>query len=221
METFLESLYFGSVPTDTEMSSGCEELAKQFMVLECDRAIEKEDQSMDLESRSVVSEQPSVSTEDASEPADAEKSAITEKHNESEEDVRLMRTEGTEVLLVENAVPSKDPNVGDVIMTEKPFEQEEDLELVAFKQQNADEMKAHQEQKCSICGELAVNHRIVIQDEDDKRRLGIPDVPANADLKFLYRCCVGGCPFHSLRFLRHARSFNFHIDKHDKVGPFH
>ncbi len=149
-----------------------------------------------------------MSTEDASEVPDAElehqgDDLIVQEGTE----IRLMRTEGSEVLLIENARHESERIGFDV----------EDLELATFKQQSIDDLKMQQEQRCSMCGEAAINHRIEIKDNDDKRRLGIPDVPANGNLRFLYRCCVGGCPFQSIRHLRHARAFNFHIDKHDKV----
>jgi hypothetical protein len=138
-----------------------------------------------------------MSTEDASE-------IPNEQPNIRHGGVELVRNDGLEVLLVEDPDPDQDQD------------SKEDIELMAVKD-NVTDIKAQQQERCAMCGEAALQHRIEIRCEDDKRRLGIPEVPANDKLKFLYRCCVGGCPFQTIRHLRHARAFNYHVNKHDMV----
>ena len=82
-------------------------------------------------------------------------------------------------------------------------------------------MKNLQFQSCNLCGENAIEHRLEIHCEEDKQRLGIPVVPANENLRFLYRCCVQGCPFHAIRHLKHAAAFHLHMQKHDPVSLFY
>ena len=94
----------------------------------------------------------------------------------------------------------------------------EDIELQSLAPKEVNVIKKLQFQRCTLCGENAVEHRLEIHCEEDKHRLGIPIVPANENLKFLYRCCVQGCPFHTIRHLRHAAAFHVHMQKHDTVS---
>ena len=75
-------------------------------------------------------------------------------------------------------------------------------------------VKGFQNQKCIGCNDSDIQHRIQVHSEEDKQRLGIPIVPANDNLKFLYRCCVQGCPFQSIRHLKNASAFHAHMQKH-------
>ena len=49
----------------------------------------------------------------------------------------------------------------------------------------------------------------------DFRRLGVPIVPSNENLKFLYKCCASGCPFQTIRYLKNVTAFHNHMQKHE------
>ena len=100
--------------------------------------------------------------------------------------------------------------------------EEEDIEIRALKPKDANiqnskfNVQSLQKQRCTMCNETGISHRILIHSEEDKRRLGIPIVPSNDSLKFLYRCCATGCPFQTVRYLRNAAAFHNHMLKHGK-----
>jgi len=120
-----------------------------------------------------------------------------------EENIRYVKTQGgIEVIVVEN------PNFA---------KEETDVELQQYKSKDWKKIESLQHQQCNVCNESGIEHRILIHCEEDKRRLGIPIVPANESLKFLYRCCVQGCPFQTIR-LKNASAFHAHMQKHSTVS---
>ena len=107
----------------------------------------------------------------------------------------------------------------EVIVVEKPagYDENQDIELQSYKSKDINMIQNLQVQKCAICHLEGLEHRILIHSEEDKTRLGIPIVPANEALKFIYRCCIQGCPFQALRHLKNATAFHMHMQKHAKV----
>ena len=206
MSDFLEALYKGAVPTDFNSFQECEKLADTLGLFQTFQTQNEEDSEV------VSNADKSASEADLEENIEEAPPEEEEPPRPVEQMVNFLKTDnGIEAfVMVENAT--------------SPFESSnnyhhQDIELqslVPKKEVNA--IKNLQYQRCSHCGENAVAHRLEIHCEEDKHRLGIPIVPANENLKFLYRCCVPGCPFHSIRHLRHAAHFHQHMRKHDTVS---
>ena len=93
------------------------------------------------------------------------------------------------------AIDKKDGKI-EVFIVEENLEdtEEEDIELFSLKSKDTNLQSAKsnirnlQKKPCNMCHEPGISHRILVNSEEDKRRLGIPIVPSNESLKFLYRC---------------------------------
>ena len=208
MSDFLEALYLGAVPTDFNSFQECEKLADNFGLFQTFQNEENED--------SVVSNV--VPTNEASEDPSVEKDPEPQEEEVPpvEQMVNFLKTDnGIEVFVMEENASTAFENT----TNKSNFNYHcEDIELQSLVPKEVNVIKNLQFQRCTLCGKNAVEHRLEIHCEEDKHRLGIPIVPANENLKFLYRCCVQGCPFHTIRHLRHAAAFHVHMQKHDTVS---
>jgi len=208
MSDFLESLYLGAVPTDLNVFEEFRNLSETFMLFS---EYERPD-SPEVKLRTVIVN-----------PRFSDK--ITSIETEEETNLKTESEKPTEDPTI-NFVKAIDEKEGkiEVFIVEENLdgETEEDIELLALKPKDTKNLQNSkfnvqnlQKKRCTMCNESGISHRILINSEEDKRRLGIPIVPSNESLKFLYRCCASGCPFQTIRYLRNAAAFHNHIQKHE------
>ena len=200
---FLEALYLGAVPTD-------------FVTY---KEIESLSQMLDLFNEGKRQDLANISDMQNFEDDEEELEEIENESHEGE-----IKTEPP-VHYVKSSIQSTGVFVIDEsgqLQLHQPNETEQiDVELRGVtSQENIDVVKSFQQERCQICNESGIEHRILIHSEEDKRRLGIPIVPSNDDLRFLYRCCIHGCPFQTIRYLKSAAAFHVHMQKHETVILF-
>lgn len=190
VSSFIEALYRGSVPTEEHAYLSCQYLSDLFGLFSYED--EQSFFSSRLESTEIA---PSLPPEDYRSASSEDGSSSISDNDDTQ--FNVARVDDKEVLFIHRP--------DEIIDDSFPGDDQ------------VNEIESEQEKLCSSCGREALQHRIEIRTEADKRRLGIPLVPSNESLTFLYRCCVPGCPLQTIRHLKHARAFNAHAERHAMV----
>ena len=187
VKCFIESLYFGALPADSEKLEDCRRLSRFFCI-----------DFSGAELKTTKSRSQSLASKRDEAELDTGQEIIAKPNSPPEK----LDTDGTvKQFTVETSSQEAGGDIHFLLITNDASTKSQ-VASQTHQSIRLQDVKDNQNRACPVCGKKAIEHRLRVED----------DGPVTANPMFVYRCCVQSCGG-GYSIIRNAKVFNEHVKK--------